>query len=182
MTDEKIETLELIELVYEIIKKSSKVPISGKVMVDREEVLGILDEIINKYPKDIRTAQWITKRKDEMLSYAQERINEANSKSIEIIENQVNNNDIVQQAKLIANEIESAAEEEARKLKIYARQYADELLTEVEKEIQNTTSRLLNHMKEDMEAFAIELTKNMDKTTTVIRENIKELRAPLNSK
>ncbi|MGL4761445.1 MAG: ATPase [Sarcina sp.] len=176
---ERFETLELVELVYQMVERGTKVPISGKVMIDKREVLDRLDEIINMYPDEVKRAKWVVENKNSMLKEAEVRLNSAKRESMDIIENQIQNHDIVREAQKRAEVIKAKANEEARQIRIYAREYANDVLGSLEKQIEKMTVTLLDHMKTDMEEFADKFTSDMKATTEVIRENAKELEAPL---
>ena len=49
-------------------------------------------------------------------------------------------------------------------------------ISQLENEITNKREEFLNHMKNNMEKFAIDFTEDLDKATGEIRSNIKELR------
>ena len=176
---ERFETMELVEIVYEMVERGKKVPISGKVMVDRKEVLEKLNEIMNMYPEEVKRAKWIVDNKNNMLKEAEVRLNSAKRESLDIIENQIQNHDIVRAAQERAEVIKAKANEEARQIRLYAREYANDILSDLEKQIQTMTEMLLGHMKEDMESFAEKLTNDMKSATEVIKEDAKELEAPL---
>ena len=176
---ERFETLELVELVYQMVERGTKVPISGKVMIDKKEVLDRLDEIINMYPDEVKRAKWVVENKNAMLKEAEVRLNSAKRESMDIIENQIQNHDIVRDAEKRSEVIKAKANEEARQIRIYAREYANDVLGALEGQIETLTATLLEHMKTDMEEFAEKFTNDMKSTTEVIRENAKELEAPL---
>ncbi|MGL4451570.1 MAG: ATPase [Sarcina sp.] len=176
---ERFETLELVELVYQMVERGTKVPISGKVMIDKKEILDRLDEIINMYPDEVKRAKWIVDNKNNMLKEAEVRLNSAKRESMDIIENQIQTHDIVREANERAEVIKAKANEEARQIRIYAREYANDVLGALEKQIETMTAALLEHMKTDMEEFADKFTSDMKATTDIIKENAKELEAPL---
>ncbi|MFR5263900.1 ATPase [Clostridium sp.] len=180
MVDEGMKSLELIDYLYDTVNGAPKMPMTGKIMLDRKEIIEILDEIKHLYPDDFKKAQWVVSKREEILSSANEHLSAAKSQTMELLEKQVQNHDIVQEARLVAEEIKSEAQSEARQVRIYAREYADQVLTELEKEIEASTANLLDHMKRDVEKFAEELTSHMSSTSSIIRENVKELRRPLN--
>lgn len=176
---ENFETLELIELVYEMIDRGTKVPISGKVMVDKKEILDKLHDVINMYPSEVRRAQIIVNQRDDMMKEADVRLSSAKRESIDIIENQVKNHDIVRDAKKRAEIIKAQAAEESRQIRLYAREYANDVLVDLENQIGTLTGQVLECMKDNVEAFAQKLTDDMQKTTETLKENAKELEAPL---
>lgn len=180
MVSDGMQSLELIEHLYDIVNGASKMPMTGKIVLDKREIIEVLDEIKQLYPDDFKKAQWVITKREEILSSANEHLSAAKSQTLELLEKQVQNHDIVQEANLRADEIKSEAQSEARQVRIYAREYADQVLSELEKEIEASTSELLEHMKRDVERFAEELTAHMSSTSSIIRENVKELRRPLN--
>lgn len=177
---EGFETLELVELVYEMIERGTKVPISGKVMVDKKEVLDKLHDVINMYPQEVRLAQSIVSKKNDMLKEAESRLSNARRESIDIIENQITNHDIVRDAEHRAEVIKAQAAEESRQIRLYAREYANDLLISLEKQIDVMTENLLDNMRANIEGFAENLSSDMEKTKEMLRDNAKELEAPLN--
>ncbi len=46
-------TIKLLEYLEEIIETSAKVPMTGKVMISKKEVLDILDKIANSLPGEV---------------------------------------------------------------------------------------------------------------------------------
>ncbi|MGL4990380.1 MAG: hypothetical protein ACRC57_04310 [Sarcina sp.] len=176
---ENFETLELIELVYEMVERGTKVPISGKIMIDKKEILDKLHEIINMYPSEIRRAQMVLRQREDMMKEADIRLSNAKRESIDIIENQVKNHDIVREAKERAQIIKAQAAEESRQIRLYAREYANDMLLDLENHIENLTKQVLDVMKDDMEMFAKKLTEDMKDKVEVLKENAKELEAPL---
>ncbi|MGL5615675.1 MAG: ATPase [Sarcina sp.] len=182
MDSEGMQSLELIDYLYDMVSSASKMPMTGKVVIDKKEMIEVLDEIKQYYPDDFKKAQWVIGKREEILSSANDHLAAAKTQTMELLEKQVQNHDIVQEARLRAEEIKSAAQSEARQIKIYAREYADQVLSELEKEIEESTANLLEHMKRDMEKFAEELSGHLNSTSAEIRDNVKELRRPLNKK
>ncbi|MGL5634855.1 MAG: ATPase [Sarcina sp.] len=176
---ENFDTIEMLELVYEMIDRGTKVPISGKVMVDKHEILEKIDEIRHMYPQEVTKAKWIVDKKDEMLREADIRLSTAKRESMDIIESQVKNHDIVRDAQKRAQVIKEQAKEEARQIRVYAREYADDLLKELQGQIEFMTKNLLEKMKGDVEDFAEKLTMDMKEAIETIDENAKELQVPL---
>ena len=49
-----VSVLELLEFLQDTIDRAPKVPMSGKVMVDRREIHDTIDEIINYFPEEFK--------------------------------------------------------------------------------------------------------------------------------
>ena len=107
----------LIEELEEIVESASKVPLSSKCMIDREEVWNVVEQMRLHYPEELKQAQWVKKERDRI-------INEAKQEAASIIENanqqvvqMVNETEIIKIAKLKSEEIVKEADMEAVEIK-----------------------------------------------------------------
>ena len=66
-----MEVLKLIDEIEDIVEAGTSLPFSGKVMVDKFEILEILKEIRIKLPDEIKKATWIKKERQRILEEAQ---------------------------------------------------------------------------------------------------------------
>lgn len=177
MSKGDIEVIELLEYIRDTVEGSSKVPITGKVVVDKKEILDILDKIINYLPDEIKKAQWVIGEKDRILAEARKQQDNAKQETLELMRKRIDNHSIVKEAEIKAQEIIAVAQRQAKTIRLGSREYADEILSQLEKEIEVKTNDLLMHMKDDMEHFAMKLTEDLNKAALNIRENVKELRS-----
>ena len=80
----------LLEDLKRIITEGQKVPFSDKAIIDREQVIGMIDEMIFKLPDELKQAQWITKAREQIIEEAQkdaaEIVKEAESRIISMID------------------------------------------------------------------------------------------------
>ena len=67
----KLEVVQLLEYLQEIINNAAKVPMSGKIMISKKEIMEVTEEIINLLPEEFRKAQWMLGEKDRILSEAE---------------------------------------------------------------------------------------------------------------
>lgn len=170
-----MEILKLLEYLQEIIQTSTKFPV-GKVLVNKKEALEIVEEIINMLPEEFKKAQWLLQEKDKILGDALNQAENIKAENIERIQKAVENHDYVLEAKERAEEIIASAQKEAKAIRLSARDYADEILVELNNEILNKKDSMLNSIKEEMEKFIISIDKTVNSNDELLRENIKELR------
>ena len=166
----------ILDYLRDIVEGASKVPIKGKVVVDRKEVLELLDQVINCLPDEIKKAQWVLGEKERILAEARKENESVKQETYEMMKKWIENHNIVKEAELRAQEIIANAQRQAKTIRLGSREYADEILSQLENEITNKREEFLNHMKNNMEKFAIDFTEDLDKATGEIRNNIKELR------
>ncbi|MBL4934935.1 ATPase [Clostridium sp. YIM B02515] len=171
-----MEVIKLLEYLQEIFETSSKVPVTGKILVDKKEVLNILDQIINYLPDEFKKAQWIVEEKERILGEVLEEATTLKKESIDMLKKQIENHDISKEAKVRAEEIIASAQRDAKAMRLGARDYADEILCQLEKEINEKGQAMILNIKKQVEEFMISLNNEVGNDLDTIRENIKELR------
>jgi hypothetical protein len=175
---EKIEdsVIELLEYLEELIETSPKVPITGKTIIDKKEFLEVIDQIVNTLPDQLKKAKWVMNEKDRILQDAQKEYDNIKKETLEIMKQNVENHDLVKEAKLRANEIIALAQRDAKAIRIGSREYSQEILLQIDREIEEKRNMIIQNMQEVFEVAAKEIDKNLSETGTQIKENISELR------
>ncbi|MDF2883375.1 MAG: ATPase [Clostridiaceae bacterium] len=171
-----MDIIKLLEYLQEIIETSSKVPITGKAMVDKREVLEVIDKIINNLPDEFKKAQWVYEEKERILSEAIAQSDEIKKQNMDLLRRQIENHDITKEAQARAQQIISSAQRDAKAMRLGARDYADEVLSELDREINSKGNILIENIKNQAEDFFQQLESKVTNSSSEIRENIKELR------
>ncbi len=171
-----MDVIQLLEYLQEIVENAPKVPVMGKVLVDKAEVLDIVDQIINYLPDEFKKAQWVLGEKERILNEANKEYEAVRKETIEMMKKQVENHDITKEASIKAQEVMALAQRDAKTIRLGARDYADEILCQLDKELEQRISAMVQAMHEDMDKFVKGLAENVTETSGTIRENIKELR------
>lgn len=144
-----MDVLNLIDEIEDILEDSSSIPFSGKVMVDKEEILEIIKEIRIKLPDEIKQAVWIKDERQRILAEAQKEadtiVNEAKSHLEELIDE----DEITRNAKERALEIVTKAQNNAKEIRIGAMEYADNLLVETQENL-NSLINLLDKNRQEL--------------------------------
>lgn len=139
-----MDILNLLERIEDIIEDASKFPLSNKVMVDKEEVLEVINEIRLKLPDEINRASWVAKERQRILNEAQTEADELIIKVKEQQKHLIEDSEITRQAKKYANELIQEAERTANEMKTGAYDYSDEILSKLQEKI-----REINNIIED---------------------------------
>lgn len=141
--------LELVDEIEEMVETASQVPLTGKVMIDREELLSILTELKNEAPKEVAEADRITKQRDQILedakAEAEKMVELARSKAEEYI----NEDELVLRANERADEILTRANAESQQIREGARDYADELLENTQVNLSEII-KMLNENRQEL--------------------------------
>lgn len=171
-----MEVMELIEYLQELVDTASKVPMSGKVILDKKEINDILEDLVAYLPDALKKAQWVLNEKDRILDEANVRYETSKKESQELIKKQIDNHDIIKEAKMKAQEIITLAQREAKIIRLGSRDYADEILCQLNNEIEAKGKEFILSMKKDMDGYLSSISENLVDSTSDIRNNIKELR------
>ncbi len=132
------DTLELITELEDIIDKGVAVPFSGRCLLDKEELLEIIQEIRLKLPTDLEQAKWIKAERVNIINDARKEAEEIIKAANDRLVAMVDDNEITKKATQAAAEIMDSANAEANSAKESSYQYADYLLENVENVVVKT--------------------------------------------
>ena len=65
-----MEGMEMLDQLEDIIEGSKTVPIVGKAMIDKDELLDIIQELRLKMPDDLKQAKWVREERTKIISEA----------------------------------------------------------------------------------------------------------------
>lgn len=161
--------IDLIQDIEDILETSSGFPLTGKVMVDPDELRSILKEIKDELPEEIQQAQWIKNERQRILDDAKKEydslIKVANEKADQLVEE----HDITLRAKKRADEIMRVTEENVRNLKMNTFQYVDDVLYTFQEKITTMNEAYVQRMFTDINDL-------FDKINTTIASNRDEIK------
>ena len=128
---------DIIDMIEDVIDNASSVPVIGKVLIDKDEVLGLIQDLRLNMPEEVKQAKWVKENRQKILLEAQQEsenmLKEAEAKTLELI----NEHEISQRATEQANEIIEKAQQSARDLRLGAVSYADEVFASLENKLVN---------------------------------------------
>ncbi|MDF2532596.1 MAG: glycyl-tRNA synthetase beta chain [Clostridia bacterium] len=166
-----MEVMLLLDALEDILDKANTIPLSSKVLVNKEELLELVKDIRIKIPDEVKQAQWIKEERQKILMEAKKeaegvrtecedklsRIKEERQrmlaeaeKEAEIMRQEadkrlstlIEESEIVKRANEQAKEIILAAQQDAKKIRLGSRAYADDILAELEKYTNNISSTI----------------------------------------
>lgn len=145
--------LDLINEIDEIIETSSSVPLTGKIMVDAEELAEIAKDIKDSLPDEIHQAQWIQSEKDRILDEAKKEYDVIVTEAKRHAEGLVEKDEILIRARRRAEELMQVTEANVKQLKMSTYDYVDGILFSFQQRIEQ-----LNNV------YFSELFNNIDST------------------
>lgn len=172
-----VNIIELLEYLQDVVDNSPKVPMSGKVMLDKREILEVIDQIINYLPDQLKKAEWIMNEKERILNEAKKEYDSVKKETANMMRKNIENHNIVKEAKVRAEEIIASAQRDAKAIRLGSRDYSDEILSQLDKEVELQKMKLITGLQANFENAANEIDKTLNNVGFVIKENVKELRS-----
>lgn len=177
MSQNRIE--QLIEEMYEYIEGCKPKGFSTtQVVVMKEEIYDILDEMKLKIPEEIKRCAKVVANKDQIIANAEERAEKIIADAKRQAEMLVQESEIMRQAYLQANEMVSRASQQAESMYQQANRdadtisrgalrYTNDMLTEVE--------RLIEQTYEETRQRTEAMLSNLEENLKIVKENRREL-------
>lgn len=157
----------ILDQLTEYIDNSSRVPITGKVMVDGNYILEVVDKIKAKLPEEMRQARQVLDQSDKIL----ESINAQGQSMLESARAEAER--IVQETEIV-----KMAQQEAEKIMQEATEYGENLV----KNYTDQANQIMNDAEVYVDGLLSHLENNLDKVTAAVkstRENFETSRTPV---
>jgi vacuolar-type H+-ATPase subunit H len=127
-----MDVLVLIDKLDDLIHNARSVPLTDSVMIDREEIYDLLDQMRSTIPEEIKQARWIVKERQEMLAEAKQESDRLLSEAQERADKLAADTEVVRLAEKNAQQIMEDARDQERQIRLGAEDYADEVLGNLE--------------------------------------------------
>ncbi len=147
--DSDMDIMEIIDMMEEVIEKASVVPLTGKVMLDKDDMLDFIQELRLVYPDELKEAKWVKEERERILSEAENRAQTIQKNAEETQMQLIDEHEITKCAYDQANELVKSATDRAIEIKTDCDQYVDEILNDAEKRLE----MLLHKVREDRMDF-----------------------------
>jgi len=144
-----MEIYAILDTLEDVIRKSVNVPVVGKSLIDKEEVLEIINEMRAKLPEDIKQAKWLKEERQRILLEAEKESNNIIKEAENKISSLIDEHEITKKAYEQAKEIIENAKQNAREIRLGTREYADSILNKVE-EILTDTLKVIKMNREEL--------------------------------
>jgi F0F1-type ATP synthase membrane subunit b/b' len=116
----------------DMVLTAKPMPLSSSVRVERDELVELLEGALERIPEEIRQARWMLKEREEFLAETERNAAGIMEEARVHTERMVQRTEVVRQANHVAQRILDDANEEARRLRHEAEDYADKKLASFE--------------------------------------------------
>lgn len=141
------DVLSIIEELENVIESASGLPLTDKVLVDKDELLEYIKQIRIELPEELKKAAYINDNRERILVEAQEEADIIVKEAEDRILSLVDEDDITRKANYRAEEIIVKAKEDSVEIRLGSLEYADEVLEGIEENL----NRIIGLVQENRE-------------------------------
>ena len=128
----------LLRQAIKLVADARPMPLSASSMINKEEVLAVLNASVEGLPEELRAARWLLKERDDFLARVQREGDELISRARNRAEQMVQRTEIVKAAEERARRVVADAEERSRNLRLETEDWCDQKLGGMEVVLQRT--------------------------------------------
>ena len=126
--------LTLLDQMEEAIASAPALPVGGRIVVNRDQLLDFIDAIRGEMPETVMEADRVAREKSKILADAKTEADQFMERARDQATYLVQEHTVIKSAELEAERVVNRAREEAAQITSGAERYAQELFTRLEEE------------------------------------------------
>jgi hypothetical protein len=131
-----------LQQIAELIEQAKSMPLSSSVLVNREEIMELLEAARAELPEEIKQARWVVKDREELITKARKDGEAVLRSAQEQQARLLSETEVVRAAHEEAQQVLTEAREQARQLRLEAEDYVDAKLAQYEIALEKTWNEL----------------------------------------
>lgn len=159
-----MDSLHLIDRLEEIVAEGRRMPIGAGVVVDRRRLLDMVDQMRAALPNEIREADDLLKRRDEILARAEEEATIKLRRAEEQVDDILEHESVVKAAQARAEMLVREAEARGDRMLMDTETQARARLAEAEK--------LANQQMDEADRYATEMLRRLHEQLQAFNRNV----------
>ena len=128
----------LIQGLINVVDAARPVPLSSSSMVNKDEIISVLNDISIRLPDEIRAARWLLKQREDFLSRTQREGDELIDLARARAGQMVQKSEVVKAAEIHARRLVEEAQAEAQRLRLETEDFCDQRLASFEAVLKKT--------------------------------------------
>jgi vacuolar-type H+-ATPase subunit H len=121
-----------LDELTELVENAKSMPLSASVLVNKADVLALLDELRGALPEELREAQWVIKDRDEVIEAGRKEAERIVADGRTEAARLVSRTEVMQTATKEAERVIEEAKENARRMRLEVEDYVDAKLANFE--------------------------------------------------
>ncbi len=135
-----------LQQIEELIQEAKSMPLSASALVNREEILELIEAARAELPEEIKQARWIVKDREELLAKGRRDAEAIVERGQHERSRLISTQEVVMTARQEADRIISEAREQARQIRLEAEDYVDAKLAQYEIALERTAKDIERSM------------------------------------
>jgi vacuolar-type H+-ATPase subunit H len=131
-----------LQQMEELIQEAKSMPLSSSALVNREEMIELLESARGELPEEIKQARWVVKGREELLAKARRDAEAIVAKAETDRDRIASQQEVVRTAQEQAERLLADAREQARQIRLEAEDYVDAKLAQFEIALERTYTEL----------------------------------------
>ena len=164
-----------LQQLEELVMEAKSMPLSASVLVNREEVLELIQEMRAALPEEIKQARWVVKDREQLLTKARKDAEGLIQQALEEQKLLVAKEEVVKQSMLEAERILSEARDQSRQMRLEAEDYMDQKLAAFEATLTRAQEQIAQ-IKEHQEAQLGKIEEQLARTLQQVERGRERLR------
>lgn len=137
-----MDVLGLIDEIEDIVETAGSLPLTSKVLVQKEELLDIISELRIKLPDEIKQAAWIKEERERIISEANKDAEQIIKETRLKLEELVSKEEVLKEANERAKDLMNKAQIASTNLKRSSLEYSDKLLMNAQENLKDMITTL----------------------------------------
>ena len=137
-----MDVIELLSELEDVIDKGFEIPVVKKTMINKQQVMSLINDISLQLPDELRVAKSIAEDSKRIISDAQKqadaKIKEVEHKILGLIDE----HEITKKAVANANEILAKAQKDGKEIRLASLKFADDILEKVENDFRTVNEKV----------------------------------------
>jgi hypothetical protein len=143
-----------LQQLEDLVREAKSMPLSSSALLNREEVLELVEEMKESLPDEIKQARWVVKDREELLgkarAEAERLVEQGHDDQLRLAQKE----EVLARAREEAERIVGEADERARAMRLEAEDYVDAKLAQFE--------IVLRRLQEESQGSARQLARLLD--------------------
>ena len=143
-----MDILYLVDQLEALVNSSRRVPLSSRVMLEEEDILAIVEKLREAVPQEIKQARKVLQDRDQILKSSQQEAEKIVTMARERAEYMINQEGVLYLAKERGEQVLSDAQRDAQQTRQEIEQYAVDVLSNLEQQLQLQLHQVRNGLTE----------------------------------
>jgi vacuolar-type H+-ATPase subunit H len=131
-----------LQQLEELVAEAKSMPLSTSVLINREEVLELIQEMRSSMPEEIKQARWVVKDREQLLTKARKDAEGVVQQALDEQRRLVQQEEVVRASTREAERILEEAREQARQMRLEGEDYMDQKLAAFEATLTRTLEQI----------------------------------------